>query len=322
MPDSTAIPTTPDREPRYSYARAYCSTHGRAVFRAPAPLDPAVDGSCVHCTREPAQVLAAAAVPESEQTPRAPSPLEAASPADASVDGSGARVLPPGWSAMGGPPGAFLHQNAAQVRDQLTRGWFWISGDEEHQGTAPTMLRAMCAALGIDVVPATCVDRRNAFTALHASRTMDVSGPTADDCARAALERFHAAQQPTNGLGALFGKCPGGETEGEILAALKNDHEPSRCDTCAANGVTQRDARGRLLGAPELSAMERGTQPASASVAPSNADAASDIYTHANALYVVAQALRRGKDREQLGVELLRISNALATLSVQVRGRG
>lgn len=236
MPDSTTLP--PEREPRWSYARGYCAHHGRVVFRAPSPLDPLTAGACVHC-QPPAQDLAAAAVPEPEQTPPAiPLAVEAAEPADATVDGSSARV------------------------------------------------------------------------------------------------------SEGNGLAKVFGKWPGNETDAELIEALRedssaNEHDRGRCNVCAASGHPQRDERGRLLGAPELSASERPVvrdpllrafeedgivQPASASVA------AVDVGPARTLCRDIQQAVWRQVDgkttAEAYGVELLRISNALATESVRVRGRG
>jgi hypothetical protein len=152
-------------------------------------------------------------------------------------------------------------------------------------------------------------------------------------------------------------------------ARVSNDHEPSRCDVCAASGHVQRDARGRVMGSPELSSQERGVtlytpqgpqvlvpdatlprdvvvpvlptdagyeqrldaqlaaksqgvrkvraQPSTASQPP---DTAETVRSLMRAAQQALWAHGEGKTTaEQYGVELLRVSNELATVAKRVR---
>jgi hypothetical protein len=403
MPDSTAIPPAPKRRPVYEFKATDCVRHeGRCAMRRERGVGGAYE--CVYCAnaKTAAELLAvpqtvaelqeplAAPVPtqpEQQTSPAPPHAVEEKPPADSVVDG-GARVLPSGWRETIGPrrdgslrwhalTGEYVEESLPEL---LHKGaWFYQPAGRHPGGHAPTMLQAMCAALGITLEQTPgrfWVARRDgvAITGL---------GFDKEHCVRAALERYHAQQQAA----AVRAESDAlREATKDLAASMRvqsGDHDRARCDVCASNGIAQRDARGRLLGAPELSVMERPSpaidpvlrafeadgivlpapapiepdadapldvhalpafwdarraaqgkpdasrcaaelrralQPASASQPPA---AASDARMFATQLRVATRVYEDGQTTaEAYGVELLRISNALATLSVQVRGRG
>lgn len=326
MPDSTAIPPAPKRRPVYEFKATDCVRHeGRCAMRRERGVGGAYE--CVFCANEqtasallePTQDLAAAAVPEPAQTPPATThAVEAAKPPIQPEDGSSARVSPESadhvWSALNLMAGKALERFGFNVRAMKL-----LEEMGELQSELAKKLLGHKRADDAKVID----EIADVFITLES-----VACAFGFDAVEAAimvkLDRLGAAIAD-NRYPALFNEPPrspeaaeSAKTQAVTQAArdhLPNDHEPSRCATCAANGITQRDARGRVRVASE--------PPASASTASSSADAVRNVQVLAASLESAAERYRDDAcTAEAYGVELLRISHALATVSRQVRGRG
>jgi hypothetical protein len=136
-------------------------------------------------------------------------------------EGGAGASLPSGWIAMSGHlrDGACLHSaTGSQVRDHLTRGWFWVSGidpcdgNECLSGRANSRDQAMCAALGIELLDSPNTESGGWTRVWLCSLVTDSFGAFVrfydpDDCARAALERYHAQQSKPSAPAAEWPEC-------------------------------------------------------------------------------------------------------------------
>jgi hypothetical protein len=113
-------------------------------------------------------------------------------PADTAVEGQGL-TLPSGWTAhCDYVAGCFQHEggNARVQGDGKHAGtWWWQTGPGAIVKHAPTMLQAMCAALGIELL-------QTLYGSWYAKGVGNTGARlTADEAAKDALEAFHARQQ-------------------------------------------------------------------------------------------------------------------------------
>lgn len=124
--------------------------------------------------------------------PPAPPAVEAAKLADASEGATGGCALPSGWMQRGD---AWWYGERTEVGKCDNGEWGWVASTG--RGTAPTMLQAMCAALGIryaqDAISgnyyATCASSPDLVRDERRIKSWKA-------CCIAALEAFHARQQP------------------------------------------------------------------------------------------------------------------------------
>lgn len=229
----------PEKRKRFEFRSSRCKLHGN---RCAERRERHAEGEwvCVFCVNaqtaaamlqqpappSPAVASIAPAPPKPDTTQAAHDSSQSAD--DASVDGGAGTYLPPGWRRCDECSADLecivheTHNDTNIVCTQIGRSgdsFFWEN--MRSSGRAPSRAQAMCAALGIDVAQS---DKDGWWSAGKGPVFLAQHSDSADECARAALEAFHAQQQP-NGLAKLFGKWPGDETEDEILAALKNDHD-------------------------------------------------------------------------------------------------
>lgn len=156
-------------------------------------------------------------------------------------------------------------------------GWNWTNCAGDVEGTAPTMLQAMCAALGLGEPHAL----QAGGWALRVGDEANVyAEDTADEACRSALKRFHARQQPALSL-EMLGKPLARLREQEAREGgcecrwLSNKRSPSRwcrVEEHASEWRTLAEQRsadvhedgtpragcGYCASTPELDASERG----------------------------------------------------------------
>lgn len=225
MPDASTPLPTPRKPKRYDYRGSTCPTHANrcaerrergtlgkyecvfcanaataADLLAPAACPPDCEGCALYASlgidHDAPQALQPAPPPAAE-----PSPPPAPMPADPAAEGR-LLTLPSGWRATREPE-ANNDENYAYVTGQPVWGPHWSGWSYSNRapfgvadGFAPTMLQAMCAALGLKV-------QHHDGDGIASARTT-VSGDgigcsyivgVGDDCARAALEAYHAQQQ-------------------------------------------------------------------------------------------------------------------------------
>lgn len=165
---------------------------------------------CGPCDRlespPPAPLLAAHSTP-AEDAPTPSVTAEHSEPGQPHSGGGAGASLPSGWTRAypveANSPENYEHVSGATVWGPLASGGWsaCTNGDGVRDASGPTMLQAMCAALGIElrpdrtgyegyVVAVTTGDTMRALVSVY-DRCAD-----SESCARAALERFHALQQP------------------------------------------------------------------------------------------------------------------------------
>jgi hypothetical protein len=176
--------------------------------QARAPLPPDVLASAlqdrIHETSgklisaKPLKHLAPTPSPQTEQPPPLPPSVESSQPADAAVTGRVLPALPAGWGEhCDYAAGCFQHDGGdacVQGDGKHPDTWWWQTGPGAAVKHAPTMLQAMCAALGLKLSRMrgrfACLDDR-CWESLADSLAFD----DIESCAADALERFHARQQ-------------------------------------------------------------------------------------------------------------------------------
>jgi hypothetical protein len=173
-----------------------------------APLPPDVLASAlqdrIHETSgklisaSPLKDLAPSPPPHTEQPPTLPPSVESSEPADTAAVGQGL-TLPPGWRATthedANSPENYEHTSKRCVWGPHGDGWSYCSRPPfgVADGHAPTMLQAMCAALGLGE-PHRSETTKCWF--MRVGNEADAIGYTdGDACMRDALERHHAHQQ-------------------------------------------------------------------------------------------------------------------------------
>lgn len=170
-----------------------------AAARAAREAALAADTLAVHLKR-----LADSAPPPAPLLPAqlaTPQPIEASAPvsthqASEVTPSGGAEALPSGWKRWASSDPWFTHpHNGAGVLHVAANEFSWRSNDGN--GTAPTLAQAMCAALGIHYA-------QDAISGNYYASAPGAPDLVRDEqrikswkvCARAALEIFHARQQP------------------------------------------------------------------------------------------------------------------------------
>jgi hypothetical protein len=269
-----------------------------------APLPPDVLASAlqdrIHETSgklisaSPLKDLAPSPPPHTEQPPTLPPSVESSEPADTAAVGQGL-TLPPGWRATthedANSPENYEHTSKRCVWGPHGDGWSYCSRPPfgVADGHAPTMLQAMCAALGINVREYN--GHWSAQLAIERGTDAEcflcIGATDADTCARLALERHHARQQAKTPeraqsiaernaitVGDLLGLRTDADREAiakaadDFIAQAADDYERCQCwvghDSrrpsrwCPVDGHAAEWRTFAEQGTPDLSAEERG----------------------------------------------------------------
>jgi hypothetical protein len=214
--------------------------------------------------------------------------LSRTEPADTAVEGQGL-TLPSGWRATthedANSPENYEHTSKRCVWGPHGDGWSYCSRPPfgVADGHAPTMLTAMCAALGIELT----VQRGLLHTyAMHNGERL-CNALDREACAGLALERFHALQQAKTPeraqsiaernaitVGDLLGLRTDADREAiakaadDFIAQAADDYERCQCwvghDSrrpsrwCPVDGHAAEWRTFAEQGTPDLSAEERG----------------------------------------------------------------